>query len=449
VGERVAIPFGYTGGGSTLKTSRSRCCLFFPSYLGSGFGHVSRCLALAEELHRRGWQIHFSLAGPHADKVRQSGYAVYEPRLPYRPKAKENNAPAYTIFSDMNFQIVRDRFHSPRIVRATIREGERLVKRIQPDVLVGDTWPLTALIARRTGLPVVQIIKSVVHPAHPVLIWWGQQLPGLISPDVRPVYNPVLARWRMPLIDRAEDLLVGDLLLVPSIPELDPLPEGLPTTHYVGPLIQTQSIATSPPNWLIAWSTDHPLVYATLGGGADPVAGVGLFRVLYKALADLPVRVVASTGTRVQPTSLPPAPKNFIVRSWVPGLAVIARSAVVLFHGGYGTMMEAVHHGVPSLIIPFHSEQEANGRRLEASGVGIVIPHSTGPYTPVKIRWRRGSFSPLVSAESTIRSSGLRNAVHRLLSEEPFRRNAARLREELANYGGPLQAAELLEDLVT
>jgi UDP:flavonoid glycosyltransferase YjiC (YdhE family) len=422
--------------------------LFFPSYLGSGFGHVSRCLALAEELKMRGWHAHFALAGIHADKVRQAEFSVFEPRRPFRPRARETSAPAFTVFADMNYQIARDRFRTPRIVRATLREAQGLLKRVRPDVLIGDTWPLTSIIGQRAGLPVIQIIKSVVHPACPRLIWWENAPADLVSPNIQPIFNPVLAKLGMPPIKRAEDLLVGDLLLVPSIPELDPLPQGLANTHYVGPLTQRGPRMVEHPDWFDQLDSDRPLVYVTIGGGADPVSGIHLFKVLFEALGDLALQVVVSTSIRPKPGDLPMPPANFVLEEWVPGLAMIARSDIVIFHGGYGTTMETIHCGVPSIIIPFHSEQEANGRRLESSGAGLVILHGKDPYQSVQLRWPGGDFTLLVAPRPTVKSLTLRQTVERLLSDELFRRNAMRLKNELAIYGGPSLAADLVEHCV-
>jgi len=53
----------------------------------------------------------------------------------------------------------------------------------------------------------------------------------------------------------------------------------------------------------------------------------------------------------------------------------------------------------------------------------------------------------MVAARSTLMPEQLRHAVERLLSDERFRRNAARLRLELANCSGPSLAADLVEDL--
>ncbi len=431
--------------------------LFFPSYMGGGFGHISRCLALSAELNQQGWETAFVIEGQHVPRVEAAGNLVVRPRLPltasFRHLAKRlrretQDAPAYTIVSDMNYQIPRDGFHNPGVVFRWTEQQLNIVGRFQPDVLIGDTWPLTSIIGRRIGIPVVQIIKSVVHPTCPRLIWWELPPPNLVSPDVRPVFNPALQSWGLPLIKRAEDLLTGDLLLVPSIPELDPLPLGLPDTYYVGPLTQINHHTGETDNWLDQLSTDQPMVYITVGGGATLVGGRQLLQMLSEALEDLPIQVVVSTGARIQPSDLPKPPENFNIKSWVPGSAVIARSNVVVFPGGYGTMMETVRLGVPSLIIPFHSEQEANGRRLEASGAGIVIRHSDGPYEPVQVRWQGRPFSFLIASRSTLDAFQLRRAVHRLLHEERFCSSASWLQKQVADYDGPVRAVDLIEGLI-
>lgn len=423
--------------------------LFFPSYLGSGFGHVSRCLALAEELHNRGWRTHFALAGVHAERVRRAGHAVYEPRFPFRPQTEASEGLAFTVFSDMNFQLARDRFLSPRIVRASIREAQRWLKRVRPDVLVGDTWPLTSIVGRLAGLPVAQIVKSVVHPAAPRLIWWQEPPPGLVSPDPRPVFNPALRRYGLPEIRRAEDLLVGDLLLVPGIPELDPLPEDVDgRTHYVGALTMTNAAAAAPPPWFDALHPDRPLVYVTIGGGAGPVGGRRFFAAVGQALAGDGWQGVVSTSAKFSPSELPPPPPNVRLEAWVPGPAVIARADVVLFHGGYGTTMETVRYGTPGVVLPFHSEQEANGRRLEASGAARVLLPSREPFRPVPRRWWGGSFVVLVQRRSDLTAEMLRQALASVLEDASYRQNARRLSQELAGYGGPSRAADLIENLV-
>ncbi len=429
--------------------------LLLPSYLGGGFGHIGRCLALAAELSRRsppgekhGWQIAFALAGPHVEQVRRAGYRVYRLRRPYQPRPEVKEGPAFTIFSDMNYQLVRDGLHRRRIVRACVAEQLRVIRHFRPDVLVADTWPLAGILAYLTGLPLAQIIKSVVHPASPHLIWWQSPPAELVPPDLRPVFNPLLEAWGLPPITRAEDLLTGDLYLIPSLPELDPLPPDLPDTHYVGPLVRPGGDAEAAPDWLEAFDPTRPLAYVTIGGGAGPVGGRRFYEVLIEALGDTDLQVIASTSAKLAPDALPLPPPNIRLEPWVPGPAVIARSDLVVFHGGYGTTMEIVQAGVPGLVIPFHSEQESNARRLEAAGAARVLVPSQVDAVPVWHRWPGGRFCTLVRPESDLTPTRLRAAILDVLADEAYWANAKRLQKATERYQGASQAADLVEELL-
>lgn len=438
--------------------------LFFPSDLGGGFGHIGRCLALAEELARRGWEAAFVLGGPHAGRVAAAGWAVFCPppsSLPTRLQrwlraalGRLRPGPAYYFFSDLNFQAVRDGFHTSQAVQQAVEWELSVVNRFRPNVLVGDVWLLTSIVGRLAGLPVVQIIRAAAHPACPQLVWWRALPPQVRSPDITSVFNSVLEQWELPLIRRAEDLLDGDMLLVPSIPELDPLPPDVERTHYVGPLVrsalrQAQGTAQGGarvPDWLAALPCDRPVVYVTVGGGSDSVRGLNLLPLWKAAFAGTGWEVVVSTGGR-------PVSRrwrqlgNLRVFPWVPGTAMVARADVVLFHGGYGTMMETVRAGVPSVVLPFHTEQEGNGRRLQQSGAARVLAPGNEDLEEVEGRWRGGQFVALVCRGFTLQPRKVREAVSAVLHDDLYRASAARLQRSQATYGGAALAAELLAGL--
>jgi UDP:flavonoid glycosyltransferase YjiC (YdhE family) len=421
--------------------------LMLPSYLGGGYGHISRCLALADELVERGWQAAFALGGQHVGRVQQKGYPVYRLSRPNIPRQSVQKTPAYIVFSNFNYQLPRDGLTSPGIVRACIKEQLGIVRKFKPDILVSDSWPLAGALSHLTGIPVVQIVRTATHPAAPQLIWWQAAPAELQPPDPRPVINPVYESLRMEPVSRGEDLLKGDRYLVPSLPCLDPLPDGLPETYYTGPLVQNTGLSEDPPEWLARQRTDCPTVYITLGGGADPVGGPDFYRLIFEALGELPVQVIASTGAKFTPEELPSAPANFTVVAWAPGRLVIPRSDLIVYPGGYGTTMELVQAGVPGLVIPFHTEQESNGRRLEAQGAARVLLPVKGEPVSLKRTWRGGSFSVLVYPQSDLNPAELGSAVMEMLREPGYRQNIGRLRQELKHKNGAGIGADLIVDL--
>ena len=422
--------------------------LLLPSYLGGGYGHIGRCLALSEELKQRGWQTAFALGGHHAARLAKEGHRVYRLRRPFEPGPESTEGPAFTVFSDMNYQLVRDGLHNRRLISASLAEQLSVVSHFKPDLLVVDASPLARILAHLTGLPLAQIVRSANHPLAARLIWWQAPPEGLLSPDPRSVFNPLLEQLGMLAISGAVDLLQGDLYLVPSFPELDPLPQGLPHTHFVGPL--TRRVVQEPevPDLLENIDPDRPLVYVTLGGGAGPVGGPSFYRLLFEALAVAEIQVIASTGARVSPQDLPLPPANFRLTSWAPGLAVIARSSLVVYPGGYGTTMELVRAGVPGLVIPFHTEQESNGRRLAANGAGKILLPSTSDQEQVCQNWPGGRFAYLIHRASDLTPDLLRDTVLGLLNDPGCRENALHLKQIAGCYGGAAQAADLLEGLL-
>uniref|UniRef100_A0A1B6CLI6 UDP-glucuronosyltransferase n=2 Tax=Clastoptera arizonana TaxID=38151 RepID=A0A1B6CLI6_9HEMI len=60
---------------------------------------------------------------------------------------------------------------------------------------------------------------------------------------------------------------------------------------------------------------------------------------------------------------------------WLPQPDVLAHPNVKVFisHGGFLSIIESVHHGVPMIIIPLFSDQWKNSRQAEAAGFGLTL----------------------------------------------------------------------------
>jgi UDP:flavonoid glycosyltransferase YjiC (YdhE family) len=424
--------------------------LLLPGYFGSGFGHIARSLVLASELARQQWSVALVVAGPHVVNVRRAGWPVYQPWFPMRPhRAAADESLAYLWIPDANFQVVRDGLTHPWMLQLAVAELQLIIRHFGPDVLIGDFSLLAWIAGQRAGLPVVQVIRAIAHPASPRLIWWQSPPPGLVSPDIRPVFEAALKNWGLAPIERAEDLFRGDLFLVPSVPELEPLPPGLSNTQYVGAMVAAPTRAAVLPEPLNGLK-EKPVVYLTLGGGAATVGDRQFFKTINAAFADAPWQVIVSTGGKFAPTDLPPAPPNLFYYPWVPGSAVIPRSDLVIFHGGYGTMMETVRAGIPSLVLPFHSEQESNGRRLAACGAAEVLSPiaDMSAMRLVRRRWRGGELATWMQPASSLTPTAVREAAHRVLTQSRYAEGARVLSAAAAAYAGAPAAVEWIGQLL-
>ncbi|KAL3471496.1 hypothetical protein BJX99DRAFT_237386 [Aspergillus californicus] len=76
---------------------------------------------------------------------------------------------------------------------------------------------------------------------------------------------------------------------------------------------------------------------------------------------------------------------RFQIVGWAPQRAILDHPSVCLYlsHCGASSTMEAVYHGVPVVAMPVYGDQLANGKRLEAAGVGINMDRNA--FTPQEL----------------------------------------------------------------
>ena len=80
----------------------------------------------------------------------------------------------------------------------------------------------------------------------------------------------------------------------------------------------------------------------------------------YPALAKTSYRFIVTTSGQVSEATMVAAPPNFRFARHAPGSKLLERSAALVFHGGNGTMYQALAAGVPMLALPSHLEQDAS-----------------------------------------------------------------------------------------
>jgi UDP:flavonoid glycosyltransferase YjiC (YdhE family) len=110
-----------------------------------------------------------------------------------------------------------------------------------------------------------------------------------------------------------------------------------------------------------------PLVYVTLG---TEFGSTAVLDTIVRALDTGDRRVLVAAGPTVDAEALTGYSDLVEVASWVPQAAVVARSALVVHHGGAGTTLGACAAGVPQLVVPQGADQFMNADAVVARGVG-------------------------------------------------------------------------------
>jgi UDP:flavonoid glycosyltransferase YjiC (YdhE family) len=329
-----------------------------------------------------------------------------------------------------------------------VRAARALVPRLEefePDVVVSDMAtaapPLAAELAGVPSASVVALVYPVEAPGLPPYPWgrrpprtalgaaaW-RALTGALRP-LRPRSRRLRAvaaeldavRTQLELPPRRRDAAItsygalsDELTIVATFPQLEH-PRSWPAhVHVTGPLLFDPPAPTVEPS-----PGDTPLVVVVGSTAQDPEAT--LVSATLAALAEEPVRVLASTGG-TQALASTQAPDNATVTDWIsPGEALPGASAVVS-RGGHGTLTRALSAGVPVLACPGSGDMPENAARLCWAGAGLALrPRRQGP-------------------------DAIRAGVRRLISEPGFRARARELREWHLRNDGAERASGLIEAL--
>jgi UDP:flavonoid glycosyltransferase YjiC (YdhE family) len=105
-------------------------------------------------------------------------------------------------------------------------------------------------------------------------------------------------------------------------------------------------------------------------------AGLGFdpYRAALDAVTGLDVEVLMTTGAELD---LRDVPANVRVERWVPQAQALARAALVVCHGGSGTVLGALAAAIPLIVMPMFDDQFANARALKAAGAAVVAEPAT------------------------------------------------------------------------
>jgi MGT family glycosyltransferase len=140
-------------------------------------------------------------------------------------------------------------------------------------------------------------------------------------------------------------------------------------------------------------------------------------------LRELPLNVIATVGREFDPAEFGPQPDNIQIERYIPQSLLLPHCAAVISHGGSGSVIGALAHGLPMVLLPMGADQPHNAARCAALGVA-----------------RR-----LDAIEATPETICV--AVTAVLAEPGYRQAAERLQAEIAALPEPPYAVRLLERL--
>lgn len=323
------------------------------TFLG-GWGHFEPLAPVAHAVRRAGHEVAVACGGTLVPRVEATGLRALATSAPRPPAAPRPRDPGPTEVTDARAAEVE--FATNFVAKGARRHATALPEHLaafRPDVVVRDEADLGALVAAEVaGIPTATVL---------VLASGMLVRPELVGPPLAEV--------------RAEHGLPPDpgLAALSRGPVLTAFPPSLRDPRSPVPLpVDTHHFRSGT-------SSAHPgrrAVYVTLGTVFNRESG-DLFERLLAGVATVDADVLVTVGRDVDPAELGPQPGHVRVEQFVPQAEVLASTALVVSHGGSGSLLAALAHGVPSVLLPLGADQPHNAVRAAELGVARVLDAAT------------------------------------------------------------------------
>jgi UDP:flavonoid glycosyltransferase YjiC (YdhE family) len=334
--------------------------LFFP--IEVGLAHIVRSFAIAKELVNRGHRVIFALPKRKHALVKNSSVDVVD-------------IAGYTDTDGIDFI---SEFKHQSFLIPHIKEELRVLKQYTPDSVVVDFRPTAIVSTALMNVPTIFFAGGGGMPGGCYIPNFG--LPKPIHQLISPFIQRLIARGKGKYIDTiiacsnyfnhsfsTQQIISRMHYIAPEFPSYLPVVDTSLDIHYVGPIAWEQSIPA--PSWLSTIKRNGKTIYLTFGG-----TGFDSDKLVHTAtqLVEKGYRVLVSSSSIAKISSFPKHPQLF-VEKFLPGKEVCKRVDLMVCHGGYGTMIDAVRNSIPIVATPFNPDQVLHSLRFAEYGVARCI----------------------------------------------------------------------------
>ena len=380
----------------------------------AAYGHFHPLVPLAKALKEAGHDVAFATAESFRPAVEASGFRCFPAGMDFLLTA--------TIDWGATFPVMADVDPEEQLAHVIgLLWGKVTAERMVPDlVAIAEDWPPDLIVRENC------------------------EFGGCVAAELLGIPHAVVNVTAFSLVEDAKDLLDENLAQVRSDVGLPPDPESAMryrhlVMYFAPPSLQDPELTSmahahalrtvpfdrSGPEDLPAWMgelPERPTVTMTLGTVYSYLHR--LFDAAIEGLKNEPVNLILAIGRDEDPARFDPLPDNVYVERYIPQSLLFPHCDVVVSHTGFGTLMAAVAHGLPHVMIPLTADQPHTARRSEALGFAEVVP-------PTEVTPER-----------------LREAVMRVLDSDAHREAVHKVRTEWLELSGVERGVELVEGLV-
>lgn len=397
-------------------------------------GHVYPMLSIARHLTAQGHQVRVMTGALFRQRAEAVGaqFIAFDERVDFDYRYLEQHFPERAALPPGNAQMalaLKDFFAAP--IPLLDQQLRSVMAAETPDLLMVENcfYGVLPLLQSADRPPVLGIGVTPLSYSSRDSIFYGPRIPPALLPrelrreqlvdeDTRALIDEVQQSFDIamtqsggqPLQQPFTDALIGgcDRFLQLATPALEYQREDLPdSVRFIGPLRSAVAAVETNDEWDEA--DRRPLVIVSQG----TLANVDLHQLIVptlKALAELPVRVLATTGGRPIDGLLALLPANARVREFISFEHWLPQAALLITNGGYGSINYALDQGVPLIVAGTGEDKLEAAARVVAAGCGISLHTSTPD------------------------EGQLRRAVQQILAQPAYRQRAAIVQADYARH---------------
>ena len=369
---------------------------------GIGLGHAGRLITIAKKLRDFGAFCFFSTNGEAVNFVKSHNFPV-------------ERGPAIKYFElpdgspDFVKTTTRPIIHISAMLRQICKEI-RLIKRINPDIIITDSRISTVIASRLLGRPCLLILQQmkIIIPHVTELSKIRRIFKKLLEYSLVACLSVI---WR-----------ISKKIYVPDFPypftiaksQVNVYSSFYKRAEFIGPIIDINLILSyKQSDDAIRRSFDLnelPIIFLGLSGTPkEKKVIIEKFREIFQSFPET-FQFFVTIGRR---NFKPIIRENVKIYGWIEKRTPIYQICDIVIHrGGHNTTSECLYFGKPMIIIPTpsHPEKIDNANSVRRLGLGLVIP------------------------QSHISKSSLLNAINIILSTPSFKKRTNAIREQALKF---------------
>ena len=441
-----------------------------------GLGHFNPLVPLARALTDSGHDVAFVTSPSFTDAVTGAGFEFIAGGIDWDERRLLDTVPELrNRMKLVRGEWIMKNLFLDRSPRRMIPDLLRIIPGWRPDVVITGSFEYGGLLAAEkaglpyatanytvpwnrwilkhaVGSPIARIREEFGLPPDPELKAFGRYL------DL--CFAPPSWRFERALLDRALTHLVRTKVLSFDTPlrqrlwglralmlqklfarSLRAHPEDAllgATTHYIGDTGRTEAQEAS-----LSWMEQlprQPTIFVSLGTVLS-AEYPDIFDKILAGLRDKPVNLVMTMGGKGDPARFGPQPENIRIMDFISQddiRRLLPHIDLCVNHGGYSSVVEALSHGIPLVLLPLMSDAPMNTRMCMIDGVSAGLPPQVWGVSPKGL--------PVIRAER-LSSDTLSEVIMQALREPAYKTAAMRIQQQMAQRPGLDAAVKLLENL--